>query len=112
MLNNKCLKNIILLIFFSIYFNIIQANAATINASSCSYNDVQVAINSASDGDNVIIPSGNCTWAGSSLTFSKEITVAGAGKDQTVIIMSNPNEFFYVTGTTNNLRITGITFEF
>lgn len=111
MLKNKCLKNIILLLFFSIYFNMFQANAATINASSCYYNDVQVAINSASGGDTVIIPSGNCTWAGGSLTFSKEITVSGAGKDQTVLIMSNPNEFFYVTGTTNNLRITGFTFD-
>jgi hypothetical protein len=56
----------------------------TIDASSCSQSDVQTAINSASDGDVVFIPSGFCTWS-SQVTMNKAIRLTGAGVDSTII---------------------------
>lgn len=53
--------------------------AATINASSCSQSAVQAAIDSASDGDTVTVPAGNCTWSAAVSITSKTITLRGAG---------------------------------
>ncbi|MBI5181522.1 MAG: hypothetical protein HZA06_01265 [Nitrospirae bacterium] len=58
--------------------------AATINATSCSASDVQTAINAASDGDTVSVPAGSCTWS-SRLSFTKGITLQGAGSGITII---------------------------
>src|SRR5208337_2610859 len=40
-----------------------------ITAASCSQANVQTAMNSANDGDTVIVPAGTCTWSGGP-TFS------------------------------------------
>lgn len=40
-----------------------KASANTITAASCSQTDVQNAINSASDGDTVLVPAGSCVWS-------------------------------------------------
>lgn len=72
----------ILVLFTCVYT--VQANAATITASSCSLSDVQSAISSADSGDIVIVPSGTATWS-STLAITKSITLAGAGIGQTVI---------------------------
>lgn len=53
--------------------------ATTINAVSCSQSVVQTAINSASDGDNVIVPVGNCTWSSAVNITNKTITLKGSG---------------------------------
>jgi hypothetical protein len=53
-------------------------HAATITAESCSQSDVQRAIDSALDGDTVLVPAGNCTWS-SSVNINKTITLKGAG---------------------------------
>jgi hypothetical protein len=53
-----------------------EAQAATITAASCSSSDVQTAINSASNGDTVIVPSGSCTWS-TQVTVSTGITLQG-----------------------------------
>jgi hypothetical protein len=66
------------------------ASAATINAASCSYNDVSSAINSAQRGDTVLVPAGNCTW-NSTLTITKGITLQGAGVDKTIIRSDGPS---------------------
>jgi hypothetical protein len=54
------------------------AEAATINAASCSWADVASAISSASPGDTVQVPAGNCSWSGG-LSISG-IQLVGAGK--------------------------------
>jgi hypothetical protein len=62
------------------------AHAATINASSCALSAVQTAVTSASAGDTVSVPAGNCTWSGAlSLPENKRITLKGAGKTSTVV---------------------------
>jgi hypothetical protein len=60
--------------------------AATFSASTCSQAAVQAAINSElaapTDGDIIMIPSGSCTWSGSSgirATFTRSVTIQGAG---------------------------------
>lgn len=54
----------------------------TINAATCSFSDVQSAVASASDGDTVAIPAGNCTWT-NAISVQKSIRILGAGIGQT-----------------------------
>jgi hypothetical protein len=58
------------------------ARAATITASSTDFADVQAAINTAVEGDTVIVPAGASSWS-NTLTITKGITLRGAGKSQT-----------------------------
>ena len=53
-------------------------------AASCDQNDVQNAINAATDGDIVEVPAGNCTWD-KKATVTKGIFIKGAGARQTII---------------------------
>ncbi len=66
--------------------------AATWTAASCSYTDVSNAINEASSGDTVIVPSGSATWS-SSLSITKGLIVKGAGIGQTVITGNITNQY-------------------
>lgn len=63
----------------SLLFGLSAAHAATISASSCSQSAVQAAVNSASDGDRVIVPAGTCTWNAAISIVNKTITLEGAG---------------------------------
>jgi len=54
-----------------------EAKASTLTAASCNVSDVQTAINSAKDGDTVIIPNGSCSWS-SGISTAKQITIQGA----------------------------------
>lgn len=78
-----------------------DAQAATINASSCSQSAVQAAVNSATAGDTVKVPAGSCTW--SNFTLTKKITLQGAGIDVTVITGQ-------VAFGSSGARVTGFTF--
>lgn len=82
-----------------------NAKAAIINAASCSQSDVQTAINSASSGDTVFVPAGQCTWS-SGVTIPNRVTLRGAGIGNTVISSTN----FITTNLGDNSRIYG--FEF
>ena len=88
-----------------------EANAATIQANSCSQSSTQSAVNSASNGDTVSVPAGNCTWTSTvTIPSSKRIALMGAGTDVTVITFSPAG------GTALNLsksgsRVSGFTFR-
>jgi hypothetical protein len=97
-----------------------RALANTIDAASCAANDVQSAINSASTGDTVVVPSGSCTWTSQVSIASKGLTLQGqtvcAGTpafsctDNTKITLSASGEpALSVTGVsgTNFVIITG-----
>lgn len=100
--------------------------AATISAASCSYSDVNSALDRASNGDTVLVPPGTCTWS-TTMDFdtnisggtNKYLTLQGAGIDQTVIIdgvskAAYPNIPFLLRWTTVKgglTRITGFTFR-
>lgn len=101
-------------------------DAATISANSCSYADVNAALDNAANGDTVLVPAGTCTWT-QSMDFdlvitngrNKYLTLRGAGIDQTVIIdgvskAPYPNIPYLLRWTTVNgglTRITGFTFR-
>jgi len=73
------LCGIVLLVLSAFY-----VSAATINAASCSYNDVLAAITSAQSGDTVNVPAGSCTWS-SDISVQKKVFIEGAGMMSTVI---------------------------
>lgn len=88
-----------------VFFWCLPTHAADINAASCSSTDVQNAINSASAGDRVIVPTGTCAWSTAvTIPNTKGITVSGGVA--TIIsgqLILNPN-------SSNGSRITGFTF--
>lgn len=80
---------------------------ANYSASSCSCDDVATAIASASDGDTIVVPSGNCSWSG--LSINKAITLQGAGIGKTNITLSGNNIITKQPG--GIIRITGFSFS-
>ena len=91
----------------------IEALAATITARSCSNSDIQLAINSASSGDTVSVPAGNCTWTDSvSIPSTKGITIQGGGIGITNIVLGPTTAGFMLTvGDKSLYRITGFTIK-
>jgi hypothetical protein len=95
-----------------------RADAATINASSCSYEDVQRAVGLAIDGDTVIIPSGTCTWT-KQLTITKGIRLQGSGIDVTIIRDNvkkgagtpNPRLLHFTVNQPNTFELAHLTIE-
>ena len=71
---------------------VIDARADVIEAASCSQQDVQKAIDAASDGDTVVAPAGTTAWRTLSartpavLIDKKGLTLQGAGIDRTVVV--------------------------
>src|SRR5688572_24307803 len=96
-----------------------NAYAATKNAASCSRADVGTAVNSASDGDTIVIPAGTCTWTSNLTITGKILTLQGAGMDKTVLVdnvskgeyPNIPHLLTYSTKPGGITRITGITFQ-
>ncbi|MGA2515981.1 MAG: hypothetical protein ABSG44_05470 [Thermodesulfobacteriota bacterium] len=83
-----------------------RVEAATINAANCSSSAVQTAINSASNGDTVIIPNGSCTWT-SGLTISNYVKIVGAGSGR-IIAYSNAGSGNYTVGSrTQSFSVAG-----
>jgi len=100
------------------------AQAATINAASCSEADVTTAMAATVDGDTVLLPAGTATWS-SSLVVTKGITIigqttvdsaAGTANDQTIILdrtgsVSDQMLIYLNTSLGKTYRISGITFR-
>jgi len=120
------------ILYVSLLVTPLRAQAATINAASCSQTAVQAAINSAAGGDTVVIPAGTCVWTQtvnvgtqtgwSPATFdTKAITIQGAGMDQTIIVdnvtkdkqdwpdLISPQVLIIYTKTGGLSRLTGLT---
>ena len=93
----------------------VSSDAAGINAASCSRADVQAAINSAVDGDRVLVPAGNCTWTSQvAIPTTKGITLQGAGIDVTTIVtgFASGSTMAVLVAPGNSLsRVTGFTFD-
>lgn len=88
-----------------------EGQAATINAASCSAAAVQTAINTAANGDTVVIPNGSCTWT-SGITTSKQITISGQTKGSVLITHSaGPGDLFAITtGSSFSTEVRNINF--
>ncbi|HDZ39526.1 MAG TPA: hypothetical protein ENH62_14840 [Marinobacter sp.] len=95
-----------------------KAMADTHAAASCSIADITTAVNAASDGDTVTVPTTGspCTW-NSALSLdltTKGLLIQGAGRDSLTIISNTPLtdptlELLVATGFT--VTITGFTFD-
>jgi hypothetical protein len=88
-------------------------HAATFVAASSAHDDVQNAVNAAGNGDTVQIPAGMATWTSAVSWTNKNVTVLGAGKDNTVITCQ---ECFKITSNVNtsqysHWRLTGMTLK-
>ena len=86
-----------------------KADAAILNAASCSQSDVQAQLNAATAGDTIVIPAGTCTWT-SGVTWNKGVTIQGAGPTSTIISATTAVEFFIIPWTVDggNYRLTGL----
>ncbi len=100
------------------------SGAATITAASVSQADVQAAVNSAVNGDTVMIPNGSATWA-SGIATTKQIIIraqnytptpagtAGTGAtSRSVTIVNNSSSplFSLTTGSSFHCGLAGIAF--
>lgn len=109
------MRTILLLLLLLLSCN---SYAATINAVSCSQTDVQAAVTTSISGDIVNIPSGTCSWE-SAITINKSIVVKGQTTTSrnvtTYIVTPTDNTIIQKNGltitATNNVRVTGITFD-
>ena len=70
---------------------------AQVDAASCNTTDVQTAINAATEGQTVNVPSGTCTWTSGVTISGKGITVVGAGSGR--IIVQSATTLTIGTGT-------------
>jgi len=113
----KILWNVCLALIVNSVFDM-EAEAATIKAANCSLNAVQYAINSASHGDTVIVPNGNCSWS-SGINTSKQIKIRGELKGSVNLTLSCPSctelsggfvMFAITTGTSYKTEISNINF--
>jgi hypothetical protein len=95
-----------------------EAQANTVTAASCNVSDVHAAINAASDGDTVLIPSGSCSWS-SGITTTKQIKIIGTNiypnvSGGTVITDADTNSadtlLSVTTGGSFHVVIAGISF--
>jgi len=92
----------------------VPAIGRDINASSCSRSDVQSAINSAADGDRVLVPSGSCVWSSQITVDEKGIIIQGAGIGQTRVrnsYRSGPVLKVYLETGDPTFELTGFTFD-
>lgn len=120
MINFVKTEGVFLAIIFFAIFGLAQTSDAAkvinvVNTSgqpSCEAVDVQSAINSASDGDMVFVPTGSCTWT-NVLSINKSLTLLGAGSSNTLITdrTSNTTPLINVDMDLNeSVRISGFSF--
>jgi hypothetical protein len=96
-----------------------HVEAATIQAASCNRDHVAGAVNSAGDGDTIVIPAGTCTWTQTLLIEGRYFTLRGAGKGQTIILDGVQKDSFnapvqalrWIVKPGGLTRITGIEFR-
>src|SRR5438445_4590235 len=90
-----------------------HAFGATVTAANTSGPAVQAAINSAADGDTVMVPAGSSTWTSQITAAGKGINLVGAGIDRTIITygMANNNAMLMVDNLGNKrFTLSGFTF--
>jgi hypothetical protein len=84
-----------------------MAQAATINAATCSQANVASAISLASPGDTVRVPAGTCSWSGGISFTGIQLIGAGSSTSGTVI---TAGKVTLTKHATRNTRLSGIRF--
>jgi len=97
----------LVIVFIILFLFTSFVSAATINANSCSQQDVQAAIDSANDLDTILVPGGNCIWNGA-IALTKKIIIQGAGIDSTTLTKTPPETIFNLAQSGS--RVTGFNF--
>jgi hypothetical protein len=88
------------------------AQGETIRAASPSQADVTAAINSAANGDTVLVPAGSATWKGASgITITKNISLIGAGLSETIITATGGAVLYWKPAIDNPFRMSGFRFN-
>lgn len=82
------------------------AEAATIDAASCSQDDVVASLDGAEDGDVVQVPAGSCSWSG--ITLDKPVHLKGAGPDATLVTLTGESTITKQAG--GMVRLSGFGF--
>jgi parallel beta-helix repeat protein len=91
MISKRLLKARVMAFLLTVVWMLIiipKVQALSVTADSCSYDDIQAAVDQveAAGGGTVYIPAGDCTWSGSSpVTIEGNISIIGAGIDSTII---------------------------
>ena len=100
------------LMLFCLVFQVYQAHAGTVAASSCAQATIQSAIDSAASGDTVTVPAGSCTWTTSVSISNKGITLRGAGIGQTNITDGTSGQALKINVDSNThfVDVSGFTF--
>jgi len=110
----KCMKNCFAAAVFGVAFFAFssQAQAATINAVSCSSANVSAAIASASNGDTVAVPAGDCTWSSQYAVsiVGKSIHLAGNGIGSTNISLTAEYAARFNSSSSHVIDVTGFSF--
>jgi hypothetical protein len=118
-LKRKILFGLLLSALFSAR---VQAN--TINALSCSSSNVQTALNSSTNGDTVVVPSGSCGWTtqvvvSTGVTLQGQTVCTGSGNpsvgsmsctDSTTIAMNSGGSLYVPVPSGQLASISGFTF--
>ncbi len=74
---------------FIVLLSALVGAEAQVNAASCNTTDVQTAINTATEGQTVTIPAGNCIWTSGVTISGKGIAIVGSGTSQIVAYSSS-----------------------
>jgi hypothetical protein len=72
---------------------------ASCTAASCNTSDVQNAINAASEGYNVVIPAGTCSWTSGVTVSGKGLNINGAGSGRIIAYDAGTTAYVPATGT-------------
>lgn len=128
----SCGRTVALMWIACTALGVTPAVAKTITAASCSGEDVQAAVDAASDGDTVAVPAGTATWRTAeenrpAVVISpkgreKQITLKGAGMGKTIItdatgpkcfqtVIKSSEQGIYSDVQEKAFRITGFTFR-
>ncbi|MFZ7127000.1 MAG: hypothetical protein ACOWWM_12685 [Desulfobacterales bacterium] len=91
-----------------IYFCLVgHAAGAIVESDTCSYTDVNAALTLCSDGDELLIPPGECTWDSSlDVPNAKTLIIRGSGSENTIIT----SESTAINLNESGSRVTGIGF--
>jgi hypothetical protein len=118
---NSALRTPLLMLVFGTAFGVANnSHAATIAAANCSLTSVQTAVNTAVDGDKVVIPDGSCAWSGG-ISTNKQIKIEAQSYTPTprgtmtrsVTITNNSSAplFSMQSGNNYNVGVSGIRFN-
>src|SRR3984893_15159583 len=103
---NAYLRRFLLTLLFAVLGGTLPlAKGSIVNAASVALADVSAAVQSARDGDTVLIPAGTATWT-SGVSVSKAIKIVGAGSGRIIAYDDGLEQLTVGTGSLN-VKIAG-----